>query len=72
MLGAYTSWFNGWALLVGWAAGTIVGTAMAVAVNLAPTYPLQFAGYVFPGYTALYTVILNVTLVIILTRFSTR
>jgi hypothetical protein len=47
--------------------GTIVGTVMAVAVNLTPIYPLQFAGYVFPGYTALYTVILNVTLVIVLT-----
>jgi SSS family solute:Na+ symporter len=67
MLGAYTSWFNAWALLVGWAAGTVVGTAMAVAVNLTPTYPLLIAGYSFPGYAALYTVILNIALVIILT-----
>jgi SSS family solute:Na+ symporter len=67
MLGAFTNWFNGWALLVGWAAGTIIGTAMAVAVNLAPTYPLQVAGYVFPGYTALYTLILNITLVVVMT-----
>jgi Na+/proline symporter len=72
MLGAFTSWSNGWALLVGWAAGTLVGTAMAIAVNLTPIYPLQFAGYVFPGYTALTSVILNVTLVIVLTPFSTR
>ena len=34
MLGVYTRWFNDWALLVGWAAGTIAGTAMAIAVNL--------------------------------------
>ena len=67
MLGAYTNWFNGWALLVGWAAGTMIGTAMAVAANLTPTYSLQFAGHVFPGYTALYAVILNLTLVIVLT-----
>ncbi|SHH07972.1 monocarboxylate uptake permease MctP [Bradyrhizobium erythrophlei] len=67
MLGAYTSWFNGWALLVGWAAGTAVGTAMAVAVNLTPTFPLHVAGYVFPGYAALYTVILNIALVVVLT-----
>jgi solute:Na+ symporter, SSS family len=67
MLGAYTSWFNGWALLAGWAAGTFVGTAMAVAVNLTPTYPLQVAGHVFPGYTAFYTVILNIMLVVVLT-----
>jgi solute:Na+ symporter, SSS family len=67
ILGAYTSWFNGWALLVGWAAGTVVGTAMAVAVNLTPSYPLQVAGHVFPGYTALYTLILNIMLVVVLT-----
>jgi solute:Na+ symporter, SSS family len=67
VLGAYTRWFNDWALLVGWAAGIIVGTGMAAAVNLTPTFPLQLAGYTFPGYTALYTVILNLVLAIVLT-----
>jgi SSS family solute:Na+ symporter len=67
MLGAYTRWFNAWALLLGWAAGTIAGTIMAVAANLAPTYPLAFAGHSFPGYTAFYTLILNLALVIVLT-----
>ena len=67
MLGAYTRWFNDWALLVGWAAGTIAGTVMAVAANLAPTYPLAFAGHAFPGYTAFYTLILNLALAGVLT-----
>jgi solute:Na+ symporter, SSS family len=67
ILGAYTRWFNDWALLVGWAVGIVFGTAMAAAANLTPTYPLQFAGYTFPGYTALYTVILNILVAIILT-----
>jgi solute:Na+ symporter, SSS family len=67
MLGAYTRWFNPWALLVGWAAGTFVGTAMAVAANLTATFPLALAGYTFPGYTALYTVVLNLGLAIVLT-----
>ncbi|MBO0759562.1 MAG: sodium:solute symporter, partial [Bradyrhizobiaceae bacterium] len=67
MLGAYTRWFNPWALLVGWAAGTIAGTAMAWAVNITPTFPLAFAGFTFPGYTALYTVILNLALASALT-----
>jgi hypothetical protein len=40
---------------------------MAVAANLAPTYPLAFAGHTFPGYTAFYTLILNLALVIVLT-----
>lgn len=67
ILGAYTRWFNDWALLVGWAAGIVVGTAMAAAVNLTPTYPLQLAGYTFPGDTALYTVILNLVVATVLT-----
>jgi solute:Na+ symporter, SSS family len=67
ILGAYTRWFNDWALLVGWVVGIAVGTGMAAAVNLTPTYPLQIAGFTFPGYTALYTVILNIVLAIVLT-----
>ena len=67
LLGAYTRWFNDWALLIGWAAGIATGTAMAVAANFSPTYPLALGGYTFPGYTALYTVILNLVLAIMLT-----
>ncbi|HZB93719.1 MAG TPA: sodium:solute symporter [Stellaceae bacterium] len=67
MLGAYTRWPNSWALLVGWAAGMIAGTAMSYAANLTPTYPLHIAGITLPGYTALYTVILNLALVVVLT-----
>jgi SSS family solute:Na+ symporter len=67
LLGVYTRWFNDWALLVGWVAGTAVGTAMTVAVNLTPTYPLTLAGHIFPGYTAFYTVILNLLVAIVLT-----
>ncbi len=67
MLGAYTRWFNPWALLIGWAVGIYTGTAMAVATQLSNTYPLSVAGYTFPGYTAVYTVILNLVLAIVLT-----
>ena len=67
MLGAYTRWFNSWALLLGWAAGTFAGTAMAVATKLTPTFPLAIGGYTFPGYTALYTIILNLIVAIVLT-----
>ena len=67
MLGAYTRWFNDWALLVGWAAGTGAGTAMAIATKLTPTFPLAIGGFAFPGYTAVYTVILNLALAIALT-----
>jgi SSS family solute:Na+ symporter len=67
MLGTYTRWFNAWALLVGWAAGTIAGTAMAIAAHLTPTFPLALAGHTFPGYTAFYTLVLNLVAAIVLT-----
>ena len=67
MLGTFTRWFNPWALLVGWAVGTFTGTWMAIAANLTNTYPLAFGGYTFPGYSAFYTVVLNLVLVLILT-----
>jgi SSS family solute:Na+ symporter len=67
LLGSYTRWFNSWALLAGWAIGTYAGTAMAIAAELKPTYPLAFGGYTFPGYTAFYTVILNLVVAVVLT-----
>ena len=67
MLGVYTRWFNDWALLLGWAVGIATGTAGAFATNLSPTYPLVIGGYALPGYNALYTLILNIVVVIVLT-----
>jgi solute:Na+ symporter, SSS family len=67
MLGVYTRWFDDWALLVGWAVGTGVGCWMFVAAKLAPSYPLAIGGHIFPGYTAFYTMILNLLVVIVLT-----
>jgi solute:Na+ symporter, SSS family len=67
MLGTYTRWFNPWALLVGWAAGTLAGTWMAVHVGLKPTFPLEFGGYTVSGYTAFYTLVLNLVLAVVLT-----
>jgi SSS family solute:Na+ symporter len=67
LLGVYTRWFNSWALLIGWAVGTATGTWMAYAVNLANTYPLKIGDYTLPGYTALYTVILNLVIAVVLT-----
>jgi SSS family solute:Na+ symporter len=67
MLGAFTRWFNDWALLVGWAAGTAAGIWMAYVMDLTPIYPLALGGFTFPGYTALYTVVLNLAIAIVLT-----
>ena len=67
MLGAYTRWFNSWAMLVGWAVGTFAGTWMAISVKLTNTFPLHVGDHTFPGYSAVYSVILNLVVAIVLT-----
>jgi SSS family solute:Na+ symporter len=67
MLGAYTRWFNAWALIAGWGIGIVAGTSMAIATNLTTTYPLAIHGYAFPGYTAVFTVVLNLVVAVVLT-----
>ena len=67
LIGLYTRWFNSWALLIGWAVGTVTGTWMAVSVNFGPTFPLVIDGWTFPGYSALYTLILNLVVAAVLT-----
>ena len=41
-------------------------TAMFVAVNT-PNYPLVIAGFTLPGYAAIYSVILNLVVAVVLT-----
>jgi SSS family solute:Na+ symporter len=67
VIGLYTRWFNAWALLIGWAAGTVAGTAMAASVNFAAMYPLAIGGWTFPSYIALSTLILNLIVAAVLT-----
>jgi SSS family solute:Na+ symporter len=67
ILGLYTRWFDDWALLVGWAVGTALGTWMAYVMNFNATYPLTIGGFSMPGYSALYTLIVNLALAIVLT-----
>ena len=67
LLGIYTRWFNDWALLIGWAVGIAFGTVMSVIAKFAPTFPLAIDGWAFPGYTAFYTLILNLAIAIVLT-----
>jgi SSS family solute:Na+ symporter len=72
MFGVFTRWFNSWALLIGWAVGTYAGTSMAIAANLAAAYPLTIGSYSFPGYTAFYTLLLNLALAVVLTPILNR
>ncbi len=67
LFGVYTRWFNSWALLVGWFIGIVTGTELAFKTELKPVFALVFAGHTFPGYSAFYTLILNLVLAAILT-----
>lgn len=59
VVGLYTRWFHRWALIVGWAAGMIVGTLMAVSVGFGSTFTLHIGATSIAGYSAFYAVIVN-------------
>src|SRR5215469_8859704 len=65
--GLYTRWFHDRALVLGWLAGIVVGTAMADSQSFRPIYPLQIGGLTIPTYAALASLILNLIVVIALT-----
>jgi SSS family solute:Na+ symporter len=67
VIGLYTRWLHRWALLIGWAVGMIAGTAMAVSQNFASVYPLSIGGTTMAGYAALYSLILNFVVAVVLT-----
>jgi SSS family solute:Na+ symporter len=67
VLGLYTRWLNGWALLIGWIAGTWLGTWMAYTLNFqAAVYAIKIFGVTIPGYAALYSVIVNIAVSVVL------
>jgi solute:Na+ symporter, SSS family len=67
VIGAYTRWFNDWAQLVGWAVGIVSGTWTAAGVNFTAVYPLTLGSWSFPGYIALYSLIVNLAVSAVLT-----
>jgi hypothetical protein len=64
IFGLYTRWFHDRALLLGWLAGIVAGTAMAASQQFKPIYPLHLAGWTIPCYAAL---AVNLIVVILLT-----
>ena len=67
IFGLYTRWLDSRALLIGWAAGMTAGTWMAATNLFRPIYPLAIFGTTVPGYIAIYSVILNFAVAILLT-----
>jgi SSS family solute:Na+ symporter len=59
-LSVFTRFFNGWALLAGWAVGIVTATYLVSLNHFAGSiYPFHLFGMVLPSYIAFATVILN-------------
>jgi SSS family solute:Na+ symporter len=68
VLGLYTGWFHRHALLVGWAAGIIVGTAMVASLGFSTSvFPLQIGELTVPCYAALASLVVNLAVTVALT-----
>jgi len=66
ILALYTRFLNGWALLIGWATGFVLGTWMAASVNFAPVYPVHLFGTTIPCYIALSSLVANLVVTVVL------
>jgi solute:Na+ symporter, SSS family len=68
VLGVYTNWLHRHALLIGWAAGIVAGTAMVASRGFSTSvFPLQFAGLTIPTYAAVASLIINLVVTVVLT-----
>jgi SSS family solute:Na+ symporter len=69
ILGLFTRWFSGWALLIGWVAGMIIGTSLSWSGKAwAPVHALKWdvpffghfdSGLGFAAYNGLTAVLVN-------------
>ena len=67
IVGLYTRWLNPWALIIGWAAGLVAGTWMAASLSFqSAVFPLAVDGFTVPGYAALYALVINFAVSIVL------
>ena len=68
LIGLYSRWLNSWALLVGWAVGIGLGTWMVMLTGFkSATYSLVVFGLTIPAYAAIYGLIANIVLALVLT-----
>lgn len=67
VLSLFTRFFNGWALLLGWAAGVVTATYEAAANHFASAiFPYHAFGHTVPCYIALATFVLNLVVSVVL------
>jgi SSS family solute:Na+ symporter len=68
VLGLYTRWLHRWALAAGWLVGMGWGTWMVGTTGFkSTTYPLHMGALIVPGYAALYSLIGNFVVAVVLT-----
>ena len=68
VFGLYTRWLHRCALVAGWGAGMVSGTLMAGAQHFQSSiYALHLGDWTFPGYAALYSVVINLVVAVVLT-----
>jgi SSS family solute:Na+ symporter len=68
VFGLYTRWLDHRALLCGWAVGIAFGTWVAYQNSFAnANYNLVIGGYTIPGYAAVYALVLNAAVSVVLT-----
>jgi SSS family solute:Na+ symporter len=66
-VGLYTRWLHPWALLAGWATGMATGTWMAHSLAFkSNVYTLKLAGASVPGYAALWALLANLAVALVL------
>jgi SSS family solute:Na+ symporter len=66
VLALYTRRFHGWALLIGWLVGTVLGTWMAWMIGFKAIYPLHLFGVTVPCYIAFSSLIVNIVVSFVL------
>ena len=67
-IGAFTRWFNPWALLTGWAVGMYWGTAMAASSGLkSSVYAIHLFAHTYPMYAAIPALLANLAISALLT-----
>ena len=68
VIGLYTRWPHRYALVSGWVAGMVAGTAMAASTSFKSViYPLVVAGHTIPAYAALYALLVNFGVTVLMT-----
>ena len=66
VIGLYTRWMHPYGLLAGWVAGMALGTRMAFVLAFkGSVYPLHIGGLTIPGYAALWALLANLAVVVL-------